>query len=117
MQITGTWKSSAGSTLIIEENNGKLSGTYQLKHDEAGTKHEVIGSIDPDDSPKVRPLSFSVAWTDADGNSVHSITAYTGQLNAKGSAPNIEVIFLIANDKTPLWNGTGISYDNFEKVF
>lgn len=113
MQISGTWKSTSGSTLVIQEENGVLTGTYQLAHDEAGTKHAIHGSIDPDAAPKVRPLSFSVAWTDTDGNSVHSITAYTGQLNAKGETPHIEVIFLIANDKTPLWNGTGISYDNF----
>ncbi len=115
MQINGTWKSSSGSTLEIREENGTLSGTYQLSKDASGTKHLITGSIDPDADPKVRPLSFSVAWTDSDGKSLHSITAYTGQLNTKGKAPRIEVIFLIANDKTPLWNGTGISYDNFEK--
>ncbi len=113
MKINGTWKSSAGSTLKLRETKGKVTGTFQLASDKKGVKHKIVGSIDPDEDCKVRPVSFSVAWTDGEGKSFHSVTAYSGQLNAKGKAPNIEVIFLIANDKTPLWKGTGISYDNF----
>ena len=113
MKINGTWKSSSGSTLTINENQGEISGTYQLSSDKAQIKHKINGSIDPDETPEVRPLSFSVAWTDEAGKSAHSVTAYTGQFNAKKATPELEVIFLIANDKTPLWNGTGISYETF----
>jgi len=116
MKINGIWKSSSGSTLEIEEVKGKIFGTYHLGKDNPERLHDINGCIDPDDAPDVRPLSFSVAWTYEDGKSGHSVTAYTGQLNTKGKKPNIEVIFLIANDKTPLWKGTGISYENFEKT-
>lgn len=116
MKINGNWQSSSGSILNIKEDNGRLSGTFQLGSDKSGTKHNINGSIDPDDTPEVRPLSFSVAWKDDQGNSLHSVTAYTGQLNTKEEKPYIEVIFLIADHNTPLWKGTGISYENYERV-
>lgn len=116
MKINGVWRSSSGSKLEIEEKQGKLTGTFHLATEHVTVAHDLSGSIDPDETPKIRPLSFSIAWRDATGKSLHSVTAYTGQLNAKGEKPNLEVIFMIAHDQTPLWKGTGISYDNFEKV-
>ena len=116
MKINGTWRSSSGSTLKIKEKKGIISGTYQLGKGKTTKPHEINGCIDPDENAKVRPLSFSVAWMDKKGKSAHSVTAYTGQLNARGKKPNMEVVFLIANDKLPLWRGTGISYENYEKV-
>lgn len=116
MTINGTWKSHAGSTLELTENKGIISGTFHRKSEAEGVTHTVTGSIDPDDSPSVRPLSISVAWASPEGESYHSVTAYTGQLNAKKDTPFLEVIFMMAGAETPLWRGTGISYDNFEKV-
>ena len=116
MTINGTWKSHSGSTLILTEDNGILSGTYHRSSEPEGVTHKVTGSIDPDDGPSVRPISFSVAWASPEGESYHSVTAYTGQLNAKKDKPFLEVIFMMAGAETPLWRGTGISYDNFDKV-
>ncbi len=113
MKINGSWTSSSGSILRIRESNGRLSGTFQLGSDKHGTKHKIYGSIDPSERGRVRPLSFSVAWTDEKGKSVHSVTSYTGQLSTKAKRSEIEVVFLIAHNKTPLWKGTGISYETF----
>ena len=115
MKINGTWKSHTGSTLKLTEKNGILSGTFHRGGEAEGVTHTIAGSIDPDNSPTVRPLSFSVAWVSPEGENYHSVTSYTGQSNAKQATPFLEVVFLIARAETPLWKGTGISYDNFYK--
>ena len=47
MTINGTWKSHSGSTLVITENNGILSGTFHRGKEQEGVLHPVTGSIDP----------------------------------------------------------------------
>ncbi len=114
--ISGTWISKVGSTLVISETNGALTGTFQST-ESTGTA-AIFGSADPDARNNARALAFSAYWS---GTSPY-VTSYTGICKVDTSLNHIqeiEVVFMIAGSAAegfpPLWQQTNIGFDTFKR--
>lgn len=118
--ISGTWYSSAGSKLVLEEQGRALTGKFDSSQEGGEEFLPVFGSIDPDQEVTHRALSFSVSW--ADGMTPpgkRSVTSYSGQYRvSEDGAEEIEIIFLLVDDtkSRALWRAAHISADRFTRT-
>jgi Avidin family len=117
--ISGTWYSSAGSKLILEETGRAVTGEFHSTQGDGGFL-PVFGSIDPDPAMSHRALSFSVSWADDETKAgMRSVTSYSGQYRTyEDGAEEIEVIFLLVDDtkSKALWKAAHISAERFTRT-
>jgi hypothetical protein len=118
--ISGTWYSSAGSRLVLDEQGRALTGKFDSNQEGEDEFLPVFGSIDPDQTVSHRAMSFSVSWADDKTQpGRRSVTSYTGQYRVRDDgAEEIEIIFLLVDDtkSNALWRAAHISADRFTRT-
>ncbi|MCA7001459.1 MULTISPECIES: avidin/streptavidin family protein [Dickeya] len=106
VDFSGNWKNELGSTVILQQNNNTLSGTYVSAVSNSGTSTigDLVGYVDGD------LIAFVVHWRD-----FQAITSWVGQL-APGSSPDtIKTLWQMTSQVNPgnEWASINAGADDF----
>lgn len=118
--LSGTWKSSVGSTLELQVDGAALSGTFESTEVPGAGPRPVRGSVDPSPATPNRALAFTVQW-DASGDHPAGVTSYTGrfqQHDGSTGKPRIDTLFLLAKggEGEDDYRAVNIGHDHFERA-